>query len=254
MAYIGCAIVNRQIRDPVDELKSAAATLQTDRAMSLAVQAMSAASERGLALAFTRGRVGGPQGFAAALDCETLRPDEWDHGPPSWIVDIDAVPLWQRNRWIEPMHVGVHGPEYFSQHHPVRSGLGWQAPDYGRVMICDGGRLVAWAGLLIDGKRAFRDGERARLREVTEAIALPLRIAALCADAPSRIALSPRQREIIEQVGRGRTNKQIARHLDISPATVKTILERLFRISGAANRAALAVWADGNAFRGMRQS
>jgi DNA-binding NarL/FixJ family response regulator len=121
-------------------------------------------------------------------------------------------------------------------------------------MICHGGRLVAWAGLLIDGERAFHDGERARLREVARAIAFPLKLAALSAAAPTYIELSPRQRQIVDGVARGLTNKQIAHDLDISPATVKTILERLFGISGAANRAALAVWADGNAFRVMRQS
>ncbi|MER9343871.1 LuxR C-terminal-related transcriptional regulator [Mesorhizobium sp. M0601] len=31
-------------------------------------------------------------------------------------------------------------------------------------------------------------------------------------------------------VNKGMTNKQIAKDLDISPATVKTLLERLFRI------------------------
>jgi len=38
------------------------------------------------------------------------------------------------------------------------------------------------------------------------------------------------------------TNKQIARDLDISPATVKTFLERLLRLSKADNRTALAEW------------
>jgi DNA-binding CsgD family transcriptional regulator len=38
------------------------------------------------------------------------------------------------------------------------------------------------------------------------------------------------------------TNKRIALDLGISPATVKTILERLFRISGAPNRTALVEW------------
>jgi DNA-binding CsgD family transcriptional regulator len=251
MAYTGCAIVNRQIREPVDELKSAAETLRLDRAMSLAVQAMSAASERGFALAFTRSGSARPDGFCAALDGEILRQEQLGPAAPSWIVDIDAVPHWQRDCWIEPMNAGVHCPAYFTDEHPVKRRLGWRSPDYGRVMICHGGRLVAWAGLFIDGKRAFRDGERERLREVAHAIAFPLKLAALSADAPAHIELSPRQRQIADGVARGLTNKQIAHDLDISPATVKTILERLFRTSGAANRAALATWAASGARREM---
>jgi DNA-binding CsgD family transcriptional regulator len=235
--------VNRHIRDPVGELASAAETLRLDRALSLAVQAMSAGSQRGLALAFTRSGAGGLGSVCAAFDGEMLQPEELGRPAPFWIVDIDAVPSWQRDRWVEPMHAGVHGPAYFSDGHPVKGRFHWRTPDYGRVMICHGGRLVAWAGLLIDG--TFRDGERESLREVASAIALPLKLAALCAEAPAQIELSPRQRQIMDGVARGRTNKQIAHDLDISPATVKTILERLFRISGASNRAGLVAWARG---------
>ncbi|MER8804136.1 helix-turn-helix transcriptional regulator [Mesorhizobium sp. M0998] len=46
-------------------------------------------------------------------------------------------------------------------------------------------------------------------------------------------------------VNKGMTNKQIAKDLDISPATVKTLLERLFRISKAKNRIALIHWWQG---------
>jgi two-component system nitrate/nitrite response regulator NarL len=65
--------------------------------------------------------------------------------------------------------------------------------------------------------------------------------AALDCDTP-RIALAPRQYDIVSRVALGWTNKRIARDLGISPATVKTILERLFRMSGAENRTALVEW------------
>ncbi len=57
-----------------------------------------------------------------------------------------------------------------------------------------------------------------------------------------RIPLAPRQTEILARVALGWTNKHIARDLRISPATVKTTLERLFRVSGAQNRTALVEW------------
>jgi hypothetical protein len=46
----------------------------------------------------------------------------------------------------------------------------------------------------------------------------------------------------VSRVALGWTNKQIAKDLDISPATVKTLLERLFRVSGSSNRAGLVQW------------
>jgi len=54
--------------------------------------------------------------------------------------------------------------------------------------------------------------------------------------------LAPRQHQIVSRVALGWSNKRIARDLEISPATVKTILERLFRASGADNRTALLEW------------
>jgi DNA-binding NarL/FixJ family response regulator len=71
---------------------------------------------------------------------------------------------------------------------------------------------------------------------------LPLRIATALQARSPRIALASRQVEIVERVARGWTNKQIAKDLDISPATVKTLLERLFRVSDSGNRAALVQW------------
>jgi DNA-binding NarL/FixJ family response regulator len=65
--------------------------------------------------------------------------------------------------------------------------------------------------------------------------------AALGDDAP-HVELAPRQRDIVWRVALGWSNKRIARDLEISPATVKTILERLFRTSGAGNRTALVEW------------
>ena len=67
-------------------------------------------------------------------------------------------------------------------------------------------------------------------------------MAAVLDDGMPQLVLAPRQHDILSRVALGATNKQIARDLDISPATVKTMLERLFRASGASNRAALVDW------------
>ena len=233
--------MNRQARDRVGELVSAAETLRPDRALSLAVEAISAISGRGFVVAFERASRGRRGAVSAALDGQGLPPDT--SIAPRWVIDIEAVPERQRNCWIEPMHAGIHGPDYFAADHPLHTRLGWRHPDYGRVMVCHGGALVAWAGLFVDERHPFREDERGALRELAQRISPALRIAALCAQAPAPLELSPRQRQIVDRIARGRTNKQIAQDLGIAPSTVKTIVERLFRLSGATNRAALAALA-----------
>lgn len=58
---------------------------------------------------------------------------------------------------------------------------------------------------------------------------------------PPSGGLTPRQDEVLRHVSRGLTNKEIARELGISPATVKVHLAQIMAATGAANRAAAAV-------------
>jgi DNA-binding NarL/FixJ family response regulator len=56
-------------------------------------------------------------------------------------------------------------------------------------------------------------------------------------------ALTEREREVLEQVGRGLTNDEIARELYLSPATARTYVSRLLTKLDARDRAALVVLA-----------
>ncbi|MEL7190411.1 MAG: response regulator transcription factor [Pseudomonadota bacterium] len=56
--------------------------------------------------------------------------------------------------------------------------------------------------------------------------------------------LTAREREVVELVAEGLTNKEIARKLDISPATVKVHVERLIGKLGVADRTQAAVLAE----------
>ena len=53
--------------------------------------------------------------------------------------------------------------------------------------------------------------------------------------------LTPRQWEVAEKLVQGKSNKEIARELDLGPGTVKVHLAALFRALGVSNRASAAV-------------
>jgi DNA-binding NarL/FixJ family response regulator len=60
----------------------------------------------------------------------------------------------------------------------------------------------------------------------------------------SRLAgLTEREREVLQQLGRGLTNDEIARELYLSPATARTYVSRLLAKLGARDRAALVILA-----------
>ena len=51
--------------------------------------------------------------------------------------------------------------------------------------------------------------------------------------------LSRRERQVLQEIAAGRTNKEIAAHLGLRETTVKWYVARMLRATGAANRAAL---------------
>ena len=60
----------------------------------------------------------------------------------------------------------------------------------------------------------------------------------------SREELTERERAIVEWVARGRSNKEIARELGVTPETVKTHLKRIFQKLSAESRAQAVVRAQ----------
>jgi DNA-binding NarL/FixJ family response regulator len=63
-------------------------------------------------------------------------------------------------------------------------------------------------------------------------------------DLPSKLSpdqLSPRQKQVLELLVQGKSNKGIARALQLSEGTVKVHMAALFRVLGVTTRAAAAV-------------
>jgi DNA-binding NarL/FixJ family response regulator len=97
---------------------------------------------------------------------------------------------------------------------------------------------------LLNAVRAVAAGEVWANRRVTaqaiEQLAAPVRT-----EPEGRMMLTRREWEVIEAVGRGLRNREIARTLGISEKTVKTHLNHIFSKLHIDGRFALALWAQG---------
>lgn len=111
--------------------------------------------------------------------------------------------------------------------------------------------LAAGAAGYVLKDTAIGDLRRAIEQVIAGQSAIPLDLvsAAMKADAKSAPVddlskiLTEREQEVVELVAEGLTNKEIARRLEISPATVKVHVERLIGKLGVADRTQAAVLA-----------
>ncbi|MCP2288832.1 LuxR C-terminal-related transcriptional regulator [Nocardia amikacinitolerans] len=137
---------------------------------------------------------------------------------------------------VAPIVVGdtvaglVHGDYYFQRREvdaTARAMLAVFAEGLGHALT---------GATLLDGLAAMRSGLDRLTRAHTPATTSPL---------PS---LSDREAEVMDLLAAGRANRQIARSLSISEATVKTHITHILRKLGVANRAeAVACWLRGSA-------
>ena len=105
----------------------------------------------------------------------------------------------------------------------VRSARPWRPPytvDQAAGLLMDNVRSGQFDGQVVEAAIAAMSGETAR--------------------APSRAAgvLSEREREVLRRISLGESNKEVARFLDISPSTVRTHMESVFRKLDCSTRAA----------------
>jgi DNA-binding NarL/FixJ family response regulator len=102
----------------------------------------------------------------------------------------------------------------------------------------------------------LKDAEPEEIRSAIQAAArgeaplAPKAAAALLAARGSKdrrtVELTPRERDVLQLIVSGGSNKQVARKLGISEKTVKGHLTKLFQRIGVADRTQAALWAERN--------
>ena len=79
--------------------------------------------------------------------------------------------------------------------------------------------------------------------ELTGALARALREDTTAIE-PERAGLTPREKQILERIAAGQSNKLIARELDVAVGTVKVHVKNLMKKLGLKNRVEAALWAS----------
>lgn len=129
----------------------------------------------------------------------------------------------------------------------ARDGLHWGINLHAFDGVRALGDLRIWRGRT---GREFSDHERSLLQFIEPAFAAGLRRARDARRPDSDVSgttmalLSPRETAVARCVGRGLTDKEIARELGIGLPSVRTYLQRVFEKTGVHRRAALARLAD----------
>ena len=95
---------------------------------------------------------------------------------------------------------------------------------------------------LVDSVRRAADGESVLSPEMTGKLLREVRAGAT-KGSPAGPALSPREREILQHLTRGASNKEIARHLGVAESTVKIHVQHILRKLDLTSRVQAAVWA-----------
>ena len=93
---------------------------------------------------------------------------------------------------------------------------------------------------LVESIRRAANGDSVMSPEMSGKLLRELRAGTDTAPVP---ALSPREREIVECLTRGASNKEIARELAIAESTVKIHVQHILRKLELASRVQVAVWA-----------
>ncbi|RQW29682.1 DNA-binding response regulator [Rhodobacteraceae bacterium CH30] len=108
------------------------------------------------------------------------------------------------------------------------------------------------ADTLTDAVRSVAAGKTVIAQDMTAKLVAQFRSQSrepVQAPAPSvaeHDKLTPREREIVQCLARGESNKEIARHLDVAESTVKIHVQNVLKKLGLSSRVQVAVYAVGH--------
>ena len=91
--------------------------------------------------------------------------------------------------------------------------------------------------------RMARDGEPLLSPDIARRLMLELRSGGKPAESPEMQRLTEREREVLAEIARGRSNKEIARDLVLSEKTVKTHVSNILQKLGLSDRTQAALFA-----------
>jgi HD-GYP domain-containing protein (c-di-GMP phosphodiesterase class II) len=147
--------------------------------------------------------------------------------------------------------IGSYAGERLDGSGAFRSCLGAAIPVEGKIVAV----AAAWvalrsmrpwrAAMSADAARALLEAEAAAGRFDADAVrAVSGGAKPAAADEQSKILLTEREIEVFRSISLGLTNKEVARALAISPSTVRTHVENVFRKLGCTSRAAATLKAS----------
>ncbi len=97
--------------------------------------------------------------------------------------------------------------------------------------------------MLLDSIRRAADGDSVVSPQMTGKLVRGLQAVGDAAPAAEKDVLSPREKEILQHLARGSSNKEIARNLDVAESTVKIHVQHILRKLNLSSRVQAAVHA-----------
>jgi LuxR family transcriptional regulator/LuxR family quorum-sensing system transcriptional regulator CciR len=171
-------------------------------------------------------------------------PEDWvQHYVEDRLFLVDPIPAVAA-RSTEPFFwsdIGTltalleHEEAYLEELREARLGEGLGVPVFG-PMQCDG-----YVGLGFGGTRPALGQREVRELQAAAQVAHLAYCGMAAGKQRARYALSPREREVLHWIARGKSNAAISTIMDISPHTVDTHVRRIFDKLGVADRTTAAI-------------
>ncbi len=148
----------------------------------------------------------------------------------------------ERHTAVATLHTNLEGCDRKTREYLIKFLFPQNTPYQLEIYFRHAGRIIAGASLVRGSEMGiFSNDEITLLKAIVPFLEFAL--GSNRERSPEKrlagFGLSPREREIVELVTQGLSNKEICRRLDLELPTVKTYLSRIFAKTGARTRTAL---------------